>query len=234
MKLPRPRLAPRRIPLWAWHMDAWISGGRKGPRPRRAPHRMPLWFHPWRLFTLARARGKGSRAWKRYMEYVHALPDPQAHLDELRAAIVKWLWWGINHKDQIHYTEGEQRDDFLHEPVGHLPMDTDCSGDVTQSSWAAKAPDPSGFLFKWVGWTGSILAHAYKYGRVILVVNGDASAAKPGDDIVIGPDNGWHVVRVLEAGKDPLVSSNGSEPGPVAQRLSVDPREPKRICQTLI
>lgn len=168
------------------------------------------------------------------MRYVHSLPDPEGHLDALRGAMVKWLWWGIHNNGQIHYTQDIRRDDFLTEPHGHLPMATDCSGDVTWDSWISGGPDPSGFAFKWIGWTGSILAFAYKHGRVILVTNGDASAAKPGDDIVIGPDNGWHVVRVLEAGRDPLVSSHGSEPGPVAQRLSVDSRQPKRICQTLI
>lgn len=229
-KLPRPRIVPRRIPLWAWHLDHWIKGGRRGQRPRHAPRRVPAWFWAWRLFVLARARRKGSKAWKQYMAYLDAHPDRDAVVDALRAAIVKWLWWGIHNAASIHYTEDARRDDFLHAPRGYLPMDTDCSGDVTQSSWAANGPDPSGFDFRWVGWTGSILAHAYKYGRVFT----DVSRALPGDDIVIGPGNGWHVVRVLEAGPDPLVSSNGSEPGPVAQRLSVDTREPKRVCQILV
>lgn len=229
-KLRRPRIAPRRIPLWAWHMDAWIRSGRRGPRPSRAPHRLPLWFHPWRLFILARARGKGSRAWKRYMRYVHSLPDPQGHLDALRQTMVANLRWGIAHKAEIDYTQGIERDDYLTKPPRALPMHTDCSGDVTWDSWISGGPDPSGFAFRWVGWTGSILAFAYKHGRVFT----DVSKALPGDDIVIGPDNGWHVVRVLEAGPDPLVSSLGDSSGPNAQRLSVDTREPKRVCQVLV
>jgi hypothetical protein len=211
-------------------MDTWIKHGRQGPRPSHAPRRLPLWFHPWRLFVLAKWSRKGSKAWKAYTAYLEQHPDRDAVLTETRAAIAKWLWWGIKNNALIHYTEGPQRDDFLHEPRGHLPMSTDCSGDVTQSSWAAKAPDPSGFMYRYVGWTGSILAFAYKHGRVFT----DVSKALPGDDIVIGPGNGWHVVRVLEAGPDPLVSSNGGEWGPVAQRLSVDTREPKRVCQILI
>lgn len=230
MTLPRPRIIPRRIPLWAWHLNAWIDGGRRGPRPRHAPRRVPPWFWLWRKFVLARQQGKGSAAWVRYMQAVHALPDPQAHLDALRTAMVKWLWWGIRNAAAIHYTQGSMRDDFLTAPRGHLPMSTDCSGDVSWDSWISGGPDPSGLNFRWIGWTGSILAHAYAHGRVFT----DVSKALPGDDIVIGPGSGLHVVRVLEAGPDPLVSSLGEETGPHAQRLSVDPRQPKRVCQTLI
>lgn len=229
-KLERPRIVPRKIPLWAFHLAQWIDGGRVGPRPSRAPKRVPLWFHPWRLFVHARAQRKGSKAWKRYMEYLHAQPDPESHLLALRAAIVNWLWRGIRNAASIHYTQDTRRDDFLDLPRGHLPMYTDCSGDVTQSSWAAGAPDPNGLDYKYLGYTGTILDNAYKHGRVFT----DVSKALPGDDIVIGPNTGWHVVRVLEAGPDPLVSSDGDEAGPVAQRLSVDPRQPKRVCQTLI
>ena len=54
--------APRKIPLWAWHMDAWIKSGKKGPRPRHAPKRLPAWFRIWRLWRLAKAKKKGSWA----------------------------------------------------------------------------------------------------------------------------------------------------------------------------
>lgn len=235
MTLPRPRIIPRKIPLWAFHLDAWIRGGRKGPRPSRAPKRTPAWFWLWRKFTLARAKGKGSKAWKQYMAAVDALPPAKrkTHVIALRAAIVHWARWGVAHNGQIGYTQGPQRDDFLHLPVGHLPMETDCSGDVTQCNWAGsgKAPgaDPSGLGFRFVGWTGSILEHAYKHGRVFT----NLAHGLPGDDIVIGPGNGWHVVKILEAGPNPVVSSHGDSTGPKRYNALFDPRIPKRVCQTL-
>jgi hypothetical protein len=230
MNLPRPRRAPRRIPLWAWHLNAWLSSGKRGPRPSRAPKRVPAWFWWWRLFALARAKGQGSRAWKRYMDAVHALPDPQTHIDTLRAQIVKWARYRAAHASEIHYSQGTVRDDFLHRPPGHLPDTTDCSGDCTENHWDARAPDPSGLDYRYVGFTGTILDHAAKHGRILY----DMSLARPGDPIVIGPGTGWHVVTCLEAGRDPLVCSHGSESGPRIQRLSIDPRTPKRVCQTLI
>jgi len=59
------------------------------------------------------------------------------------------------------------------------------------------------------------------------------SKALPGDPIVIGPGTGWHVVTCLVSGDDPLVESHGDEGGPHIQHLSVDQREPKRVCQLL-
>lgn len=229
MALPRPKLAPHRIPLWAWHLNEWISGGKQGPRPRHAPKRVPAWFWLWRLYRLARAKRAGSRAWKAYMKALAAQPDPAAKALALRKAIVGWGRWNAAHEPAIHYSQSTLRDDFLHRPRGYLPMTTDCSGDVTQQAWAAGAPDESGLNYRYVGFTGTILEFAYKHGHVFT----DVSRARPADLIVIGPGSGWHVVRVIEAGADPLVVSHGSESGPRIQRLSVDSRQPKRVCQTL-
>lgn len=229
MQLPRPRQAPRRIPLWAWHLNEWISSGKQGPRPRHAPRRVPSWFWLWRLYRLARVKRKGSREWKTYIKALNAQPNPAAAATSLRTAIVGWARWNAAHEPQIHYSQSTVRDDFLHKPRGYLPMTTDCSGDVTQQNWAANAPDPSGLGYRYVGFTGSLLEFAYKHGHVFT----DVSRARPGDPIVIGPGTGWHAVMVIEAGPDPLVVSHGSESGPRIQRLSVDPRQPKRVCQTL-
>lgn len=229
MRLPRPRQAPRRIPLWAWHLNAWLSSGKRGPRPRHAPKRVPLWFWTWRLYRLALVKKAGSRAWRRYMAALKAEPDPSTKALQLRTTITNWARWGAAHEPEIGYSQGTDRDDFLHYPRGHLPMNTDCSGDVTQENWAAGAPDPSGLDYRYVGFTGTLLEFAEKHGRVFT----DVSRARPGDPIVIGPGVGWHAVMCIEAGTDPLVVSHGSEAGPKIQRLSVDPRTPKRVCQTL-
>lgn len=229
MALPRPRLAPRRIPLWAFHLNAWLSSGKKGPRPARAPKRVPAWFWVWRLYTLARHQRAGSRAWKRYLAAVQKQPDPKPALDRARSALVKWAEWGVANTASIHYSESTVRDDFLHTQRGHLPMTTDCSGFVTFCYWAANLPDPSGLDYQYVGFTGTLLENAYKHGRVLT----DLSQARPGDPIVIGPGTGWHAVICVESAADPVVVSHGSEPGPLSEHQSYDRRAPKRVCQTI-
>ncbi len=230
MTLPRPTRAPKRIPLWAWHMNAWLSGGKQGPRPSRAPKRLPMWFHWWRLYRLALVKRKGSWAWRTYLHHIHNQQDAQARLNAMRHAIANWARWSAAHAAEIHYTQGASRDDFLHEPKGRLPLWTDCSGMDTYDYWAAGAPDPSGLNYLYVGFTGTLLENAAKHGRVTFNV----ASALPGDPIVIGPGSGWHAVICIEAGPDPLVVSQGDESGPHIQRLSVDPRTPKRVCQTLL
>lgn len=229
MNLPRPAGAPKRIPLWAWHMLAWLKSGKKGPRPSRAPRRLPLWFHWWRLYRLARVKGKGSWAWRTYLAYIHRQQDAQAARARVRHAITDWARWGAMRTIDIHYTQGQSRDDYLHEPRGRLPLWTDCSGFVTYCYWAAGAPDPSGLSYTYVGFTGTLLECAARHGHITF----DLSQARPGDPIVIGPGVGWHAVIVVEAGPDPLVVSHGSEAGPRIERISSDPRTPKRVCKTL-
>ena len=221
---PRPKNVPKKIPLWAWHLDAWMSGGRKGPRPADAPKNTPLWFWKWRIWELNRAKHAHKK---------HVKKNPPTTL--LRKKEVKHAKWGAlpSVSPKMHYTEDSRRDDWLvnNEP-SKLPQWTDCSGWVSESAYVAGAPDPSGLDWRFLGYTGTLLDHAYKTGKVITVLNGDASAAKEGDDIVIGPGTGWHVVKVVKAGKDPIVSTHGGE-GVQLQLLSVDTREPKRICQVL-
>jgi hypothetical protein len=163
------------------------------------------------------------------MKALNALPDPAAVARELRARITRWGRYYAAHEPLVGYTQGEDRDDFLHYPHGHLPQSTDCSGMVTETTWDGGGPDPSGLGYRYVGFTGTILSFAYKHGRVFT----DLSLARPGDPIVIGPGTGWHAVLVLEAGHDPLVLSHGNFEGPKIYRCSVDPRQPKRVCQTL-
>lgn len=229
MKLPRPRRAPRRIPLWAWHLREWQLNGRKGPRPSRAPKRVPAWYWLWKLYRLALIKRKGSWAWKTYLKKIRAQQNADNRLNATRTAIANWGRWGATHTAEIHYTQGQSRDDYLHEPKARLPLWTDCSGFVTYCYWAAGAPDPSGLAYRYVGFTGTLLENAHNHGRVLF----DVSQARPGDPIVIGPGSGWHAVLVLEAGPDPLIVSHGSEAGPRIERLSADPRTPKRVCQTL-
>jgi len=211
-------------------MLAWQQSGRKGPRPSRAPRRLPAWYHWWKLYRLATVKGKGSWAWRTYLKPLHAQQrDADARLTAARTALTNWAKWGATHQAEIHYTQGQARDYYLHEPKARLPLWTDCSGFVTYCYWAAGLPDPSGLAYNYVGFTGTLLENAQNHGHILF----DVSLAQPGDPIVIGPGTGWHAVIVIEAGKDPLVVSHGSEAGPRVERLSLDTRQPKRVCQTL-
>jgi cell wall-associated NlpC family hydrolase len=150
-----------------------------------------------------------------------------------RGRVVKHAKWGAlpSISPKIHYTEDSRRDDWLvaHDPR-MLPQWTDCSGWVTQCYFAAGAglPDPNGLDYRYLGYTGTLLDHAQKHGKVLT----DVSKAKPGDSIVIGPGTGDHVVVCVESGEDPIVSTHGAE-GVQIIRASVDPREPKRVCQVI-
>lgn len=148
-----------------------------------------------------------------------------------RPAIAGNARWGADpaNEPRIHYTETDGRDDWLHRSARSLPMSTDCSGFVTACYKWAGAPDPNGLGYHRLGYTGTLLDHARKHGKLL----NDVSKARPGDLIVVGPGTGLHVVVCIQAGADPLVVSHGKEAGPVIQRLSVDAREPKRVCVTL-
>ena len=221
--LPRPLAAPHGIPRWAWDRHAWLLTGKHGPRP--GPHHTPAWFHAWHHWRLALAEGKGSKAWKRYLAETRLT---QAEQD--RAAVVHWARWGVAHSALFGYSEGADRGEWLKLGIRppHLPENTDCSGFGTECYWLSRLPDPNGLDYRYLGYTGTILENAAQHGRIFS----DVSKAMPGDHIVIGPGSGWHEVLVLEAGTDPLVATHGA-PGVVAQRLSVDGRVPKRVCQFL-
>lgn len=149
-----------------------------------------------------------------------------------RPLVVAEARWGAANEPAIHYTESEGRDDWLLRKPRSLPMSTDCSGFVTACYKWAGAPDPNGLGYFRLGYTGTLLSHAEKHGKVLT----DVSKARPGDPIVIGwgkSGEGDHVVVVVVAGADPLIVSHGTEGGPRQQRLSVDNRTPKRVCVTL-
>lgn len=225
--LPRPKAAPRKIPLWAWHLQEWLSGGKQGPRPAAAPRVVPAWFWAWRLWRLAQAKSAGSKAWAAYLATQKA-QTPAAPID--RDKVVAHARWGAANTAQVHYTEDQRRDDWLVAGTpDELPQYTDCSGFGTECYYAAGLPDPNGLAYRYLGYTGTVLENAAAHGKVFT----DVSKALPGDPIVIGPGTGWHEVVCVEAGADPLVATHGGE-GVQIQRLSVDTREPKRVCQVLV
>jgi hypothetical protein len=174
----------------------------------------------WRHYHLPKAKRAGGKAWKQHQAQVRN-----------RRKVVHHGQWGASKavSPEIHYTEDGRRDDWLiaKDPTG-LPMWTDCSGWVTQCYYSAGLPDPNGLNYHYLGYTGTLLAAAEKQGSVFT----DLSKAKPGDNIVVGPGTGAHTFVVVQAGKDPLVSTHGAE-GVQIIHASQDPRQPKRVCRVL-
>lgn len=83
-----------------------------------------------------------------------------------------------------------------------VPRATDCSGYVTWVYHSAGQPDPSGFLYRWIGWTGTLAKHGVR-----VSANG---ALRVGDLIFYGGGYPYgHVAIVIDAVKR-LVSSHGS------------------------
>lgn len=146
-----------------------------------------------------------------------------------RRRIVRWARWGVSHTAAIHYSEGAERSRWLHaHPHDRLPLSTDCSGFATLCYRMAGLADPNGLGYQQLGYTGTLLAHAQRVGRIL-----PTREAKPGDLIVYGPGTGSHVALIVEAGEDPLTVSHGQESEPAYVRVSQDGRQPQRVCRYL-
>lgn len=140
---------------------------------------------------------------------------------KLRNAIVFWAEWGVTHEPEIHYTMDERRDDWLRHAAGALPLTTDCSGFVTACYRWAGAADPSGFGYRVVGFTGTLLDH----GSTIPL-----SQARIGDLVIWGAHPGHHVAVIVDVSnaKDPMLVSHGREGGPNHVRLSAETAAQRR------
>jgi len=141
--------------------------------------------------------------------------------DKVRAEIVNWLEWGVTHNRDIHYTQDVRRDDGLNKPAGTLPIYTDCSGFVTFVYKWSGAPDPNGFGYKRLGYTGTMLQH----GLTVPLYQ-----AELGDLVVWGWYPGHHVAAICDlSNKDnPLLIGNGSESGPNKVTLADETRVQNR------
>lgn len=151
------------------------------------------------------------------------IPKPPV---EHRTQIVAAARWGVQHTNDIHYTQDPRRHDFLHEPKHHLPMFTDCSGFCIWTYWVVGAPDPNSTNYKYVGDTETIAAA----GKEIPI-----SKVRPGDFCILGLDRALafqHMVVVDDVSNlaDLIVISHGSEQGPLTEHLNRDNRS-KRFFQ---
>ena len=139
---------------------------------------------------------------------------------DVRNIIVDWAKWAVNHKGQIHYSEGPDRMSGINKP-GVLPWTADCSAFcVCLYNWAGAA-DPG--KTNWANWdaTGSLITG----GRLVKNIKD----VVPGDILIVGPGNGEHaMVVVANDGKDPLCVSHGQESDPSLVHASQDTRTPHR------
>jgi hypothetical protein len=111
--------------------------------------------------------------------------------------------------DQVTFRMTEQQMDHVLHDGGHLTAD--CSELVTEICRWAGLKDPSGFHYRYAGYTGSMLSYLPHYS--------DPEKANIGALVVFGPGTGEHVSMVYETGKDPLLQSHG-RPGIDRWRLS--------------
>lgn len=141
--------------------------------------------------------------------------------DKLRQAIVANAVWGVRNEPNIHYTQDSRRDDALHGKPETLPLYTDCSGFATLCYKWAGGPDPNGYNFRLLGFTGSMLDH----GVTIPLHD-----ARPADLVIWGGFPGHHVASIhdMENPVDPLLISHGQESGPNYVRLSIETRAQNR------
>jgi len=129
----------------------------------------------------------------------------------------------------------------LGELVGHYR--SDCSwGTKTVDFLAGCKDDPTGEL--WGPWGNSTSEYEHLEKRPGLdnayaPKAADLANCQVGDDLLFGPDGVWHATKILEAGPDPLLWSDGFGPetggsphvgAPNSYRLSDDTRRPISVC----
>ena len=134
-------------------------------------------------------------------------------MTDVRAAIVSWAKWGVDHHGQMNYQEVRPMN-----LSANLPWTGDCSSFVTLCYWLAGAPDPNEMGYDGYGYTGTLLQH----GQMISL-----DKVLPGDVVVYGPGTGWHTALIVEAGPDPLTVSMGEQGDPNYCRVSQDGRLPQ-------
>jgi cell wall-associated NlpC family hydrolase len=121
-----------------------------------------------------------------------------------RQKIVAAARLGYENRQNIHYTQSSQRMEGVRKRVRPpaFPSFEDCSSFVTWCYWAAGAPDPNGFGFNGLGFTGTQISN----GR-------ETSTPRPGDLVFYGHShsNINHVTLYAGNGK---VISHGQESGP--------------------
>jgi predicted chitinase/uncharacterized protein YraI len=136
---------------------------------------------------------------------------------DVRANILAWANWGVDHHAQFSYAQVRPI-----QLTTNLPWTGDCSGFVTLCYKQAGAPDPNGFGYNGQGYTGTLLEH----GTII-----SKAEAIPGDIVVYGAGTGVHTAIIIEPGDDPMTISMGQQGDPKFVRISWDGRQPQRFVR---
>ena len=112
----------------------------------------------------------------------------------------------------------------------------DCSWGAKTIDWLVGAKDdPTGE--QWGPWGNSTTTYEHLEKRPGLdnassPIPADLAKCEVGDFLLFGPDGAWHETRIMEAGPDPLLWSDGG-PGtttPNTYSLSDDARRPVSVC----
>lgn len=193
-------------------------------KSHKSPHARLITRRDYLRHKAARARARAHAHAIKARHTLGATPE--------RKRVVHWAMWAVRHSACLDYTESSNRDDWLLLKPGHLMLpsgkiDTDCSGLVTLCYKWARCADPNGLLYKYLGYTGTLLDHAAKAGKIVMVLQGYA-----GDPLVHGNGTGVHTRLLVGHGPNPMTVSHGG-PGVQLEPLSVDPRVPQRVCRTL-
>lgn len=130
-----------------------------------------------------------------------------------RALLVAYALWSYENGGELHYAEIRPMENMNN--LKALPDTEDCSTFVTRAYKFAGLPDPNGFGFNGLGYTGTMLDH----GTTIPL-----SQAKAGDVVIWGWFPGHHTAILVEDGTanggDPTIVSQGGEVGPQKELLS--------------
>lgn len=140
------------------------------------------------------------------------LETPQQRAQRLLIAAAMYLY---NVRGRVHYTQGSARMSIVRWHLATLaklqgagPLYEDCSSGATGLFYIARVPDPNGFYYNGLGYTGTMAVRGQRhYGTQPVGACGFY---------------GWypyaHVVVAVTVGTIPRVWSLGSEPGPLVLR----------------
>jgi hypothetical protein len=144
------------------------------------------------------------------LKIIRDLPTNPTH-NQMRRAVVATAMWGYYHRAEIGYQQevGYVRGlDFG--PPPNVPSETDCSAFATWCYMSARAPDPSGVNYNYIGNTRTQVSKGFPVSTVAQL--------RPGD--LVFYNNPDHVAVYVGNGK---VVSHGSDPGPSLATVNYRP-----------
>lgn len=124
-----------------------------------------------------------------------------------RAKIVAASMFSYNVRGSIHYTQGPSRMYGVRHRVRPpaIPYFEDCSSFATWLYWVAGLPDPNGFGYNGLGYTGTLIMHGHQVSSGFMV----------GDLVFYGYGLGGVPSHVAIYVGDGRVVSHGAESGPL-------------------